>query len=99
LISLSVIAFSVDYINDEKFISRFIILVALFVMSINLFIFMPNLITLLLGWDGLGLVSFLLVVYYQTPRSLGAGIITLMTNRIGDALIISSIAFIIYQGH
>lgn len=99
LISLAVIAFSIDYINDEKFISRFIILVALFVASMNFLIFMPNLITLLLGWDGLGLVSFLLVVYYQTPRSLGAGIITLITNRIGDALIISSIAFIIHQGH
>ena len=99
LISLAVIAFSIDYINDEKFISRFIILVALFVASMNFLIFMPNLITLLLGWDGLGLVSFLLVIYYQTPRSLGAGIITLITNRIGDALIISSIAFIIHQGH
>lgn len=60
---------------------------------------MPNLITFLLGWDGLGLVSFLLVIFYQNPRSLGAGIITLITNRIGDALIISSIALLIYQGH
>lgn len=60
---------------------------------------MPNLVTLLLGWDGLGLVSFLLVIYYQNPRSLGAGIITLITNRIGDALIILSIAILVFQGH
>jgi len=99
LISFCVILFSIDYIQGEKFLSRFIILVALFVLSINLLIFMPNLITLLLGWDGLGLVSFLLVIFYQNPRSLGAGIITLITNRIGDALIISSIALLIYQGH
>lgn len=98
LIALSVIKFSYEYIAGEKYLSRFIILIFLFVLSINILIFMPNLIILLIGWDGLGLVSFLLVIYYQNPRSLSAGIITVLTNRIGDAFIIIAIALTLTSG-
>ena len=99
LISANVILFAHSYIAEDPFIPRFIILVLLFVASINFLIFIPNLITLLLGWDGLGLVSFLLVIYYQNRKSLGAGIITALTNRIGDALILISIAWALNLGH
>ena len=98
-ISANVIIFANSYIRDDPFIPRFTQLVLLFVASINFLIFIPNLITLLLGWDGLGLVSFLLVIYYQNAKSLGAGIITALTNRIGDALILISIAWTLNLGH
>lgn len=98
-ISINVIIFAISYIGEDKFIRRFIHLVLLFIASINLLIFIPNLITLLLGWDGLGLTSFLLVIYYQNNKSLGAGIITALTNRIGDALILLRIGWIINFGH
>lgn len=99
LISANVILFAHFYMAGDIFIRRFIYLVLLFVASINFFIFIPNLITLLLGWDGLGLVSFLLVIYYQNPKSLGAGIITALTNRIGDALILIAIAWALNLGY
>lgn len=99
IITLAVIRFSIDYINEEKFLQRFTLLVALFVASINFLIFTPNLITLLIGWDGLGLTSFLLVIFYQNPRSLGAGLLTALTNRLGDALIIVAIALTITNGN
>jgi NADH-ubiquinone oxidoreductase chain 5 len=54
---------------------------------------------LLLGWDGLGLTSFILVIYYQNPNSLAARIITALTNRLGDVAILLSIALTINQGH
>ena len=96
-ISANVMIFSHSYIREDLFINRFIHLVLLFVTSINLLIFLPNLMTLLLGWDGLGLVSFLLVIYYQNPKSLAAGMITALTNRIGDVLILLSIGWILQQ--
>lgn len=98
-IAANVIVFAHSYISTEIFLPRFTILVLLFVASINFLIFIPNLISLLLGWDGLGLVSFLLVIYYQNASSLGAGIITALTNRIGDALILLSIGWIINLGY
>ena len=36
----------------------------------------------MLRWDGLGLVSWLMVIYYQNVRSYGAGILTVLSNQI-----------------
>jgi len=85
--------------GDDKFINRFTVLVLLFVLSINILIFLPHLIILLLGWDGLGIVSFILVIYYQNPKSLAAGIITALTNRIGDVILLLAVAWTLNQGH
>lgn len=99
LISANVLSFSLIYMKSDIFINRFTLLVLLFVISINLLIFLPHIIILLLGWDGLGLTSFILVVYYQNSKSLAAGILTALSNRIGDALLLIAIAITINQGH
>lgn len=98
-ISANVIYFASRYIEGDKFNQRFRHTVLLFVASINLLIFIPNLICLLLGWDGLGIVSFVLVIYYQNPKSLAAGMITALINRVGDVMILLSIAIILNLGH
>ncbi len=94
-ISANVLLFSNTYINEDKHSGRFLIIILLFILSINLLIYIPNLIFLLIGWDGLGLVRFLLVIHYNAPRSVSAGYITLFTNRVGDTLIIVSIPLLI----
>nr|BDQ43506.1 NADH dehydrogenase subunit 5 [Metaphire sieboldi] len=99
LISANVLQFSTIYMKEDKFIDRFTVLVLLFVLSMNMLIFFPHLMILLLGWDGLGLVSFILVIYYQNPKSLAAGMITALTNRIGDVMLLLSIAWTLNQGH
>jgi len=99
IISANVLKFSTIYIKEDKFINRFTVLVLIFVLSINILIFLPHLIILLLGWDGLGIVSFILVIYYQNPKSLAAGIITALTNRIGDVILLLAIAWTLNQGH
>lgn len=98
-ISTNVLSFSKLYMSEDKFKNRFTVLVLLFVLSINILIFLPHFIILLLGWDGLGLVSFILVMYYQNPNSLAAAILTALTNRIGDVAILLAIAITINQGH
>lgn len=76
----------------------FIYIVLLFVLSINFLIYVPHLVFLLLGWDGLGLTSYLLVVYYQNDKSLGAGIVTALSNRVGDSFLILSICWCFLRG-
>ena len=88
VISYRVMLFSVSYISGDKKLEYFIYMVSLFVLSMNFLICVPNLIILLLGWDGLGLTSYILVIYYQNRKSMGAGMVTALTNRIGDAFLI-----------
>nr|YP_010936466.1 NADH dehydrogenase subunit 5 [Morula spinosa]WKW54919.1 NADH dehydrogenase subunit 5 [Morula spinosa] len=99
LISGCVMLFSSSYMSHDPFLKRFTWLVMLFVMSMNLLVFIPSLPALLLGWDGLGIVSFALVIYYQNMKSLGAGMLTVLANRIGDVMILISIGLLVLQGH
>nr|QTT61339.1 NADH dehydrogenase subunit 5 [Tritia neritea] len=99
LISGCVMMFSSSYMSHDPFLKRFVWLVMLFVLSMNLLVFIPSLPALLLGWDGLGIVSFALVIYYQNMKSLGAGMVTVLANRIGDVMILISIGILVLQGH
>nr|WEL32829.1 NADH dehydrogenase subunit 5 [Ptygomastax nihilsulcus] len=98
LISSMVIYYSTDYMINDKFFNRFILIVFLFIISMVFMIISPNMISILLGWDGLGLVSYLLVIYYQNNKSYNAGMLTVMSNRIGDVSILMSITFMLNYG-
>lgn len=95
-ISFNVIIFSINYIEIDKKNNLFTSIVLLFILSINILIFIPHIGFLLLGWDGLGIISFVLVIYYINNKSLRAGFITAFTNRIGDILLLLSIGLTIY---
>lgn len=92
MIAASVFYFSLFYISAEKFKSRFHICLLAFVFSIFVLIRGADFLTLLIGWDGLGVTSYLLVVYFNRVKSNNAGIITVLTNRVGDVAIIIFIA-------
>lgn len=80
--------------DDEVNYLRFVFLLARFVISIWFLIISPNLIRLLLGWDGLGLSSYALVIFYQSTESGRAGILTVLSNRVGDVAILIRIGLI-----
>lgn len=98
LISAIVLFYRGSYIARDKNINRFIFLVLAFVFSIGAMISRPNIIRILLGWDGLGLVSYALVIYYQNEKSSNAGILTVLSNRVGDVAILLRIALIFSSG-
>nr|YP_011034139.1 NADH dehydrogenase subunit 5 [Entricoplax vestita]WRI34033.1 NADH dehydrogenase subunit 5 [Entricoplax vestita] len=91
LISSSVLYYSGSYMSTDKSFNRFIYLVLAFVFSMSMMVLSPNLISILLGWDGLGLVSYALVIYYQNEKSANAGMLTVLSNRVGDVAILLSI--------
>nr|APC61779.1 NADH dehydrogenase subunit 5 [Papilio dardanus] len=98
MISSSVIYYSKSYMSSELNLNRFIILVLLFVSSMILLIISPNMISIFLGWDGLGLVSYCLVIYYQNIKSYNAGMLTALSNRIGDVMILMIISWMMNYG-
>nr|YP_010401677.1 NADH dehydrogenase subunit 5 [Symphoromyia crassicornis]UQU69100.1 NADH dehydrogenase subunit 5 [Symphoromyia crassicornis] len=98
LISSLVIFYSKEYMSGDMNINRFIMLVLMFVLSMMLLIISPNLISILLGWDGLGLVSYCLVIYFQNVKSYNAGMLTALSNRIGDVALLLAIAWMLNYG-
>nr|YP_009691881.1 NADH dehydrogenase subunit 5 [Nortia carinicollis]QEG58674.1 NADH dehydrogenase subunit 5 [Nortia carinicollis] len=97
-ISSMVIYYSEEYMLGDEYLYRFILLVVMFVLSMMLLIISPNLISILLGWDGLGLVSYCLVIYYQNVKSFNAGMLTALSNRVGDVALLISIAWMLNYG-
>uniref|UniRef100_UPI0030FEACF3 NADH dehydrogenase subunit 5 n=1 Tax=Amblyomma albolimbatum TaxID=1987572 RepID=UPI0030FEACF3 len=98
MISSMVIMYSNSYMNLDKNKNSFCFIVLLFVSSMIILILMPNMFMIILGWDGLGLVSYCLVIYYQSVNSYNSGMMTVISNRIGDVMIILSLIFFVNFG-
>nr|YP_010478442.1 NADH dehydrogenase subunit 5 [Orosius sp.]UVI59886.1 NADH dehydrogenase subunit 5 [Orosius sp.] len=98
-ISSMVVLYSKSYMGEYNYSSiRFLFLVLMFVLSMLLMILSPNLISIMLGWDGLGLVSYCLVIYYSSLKSYLAGMITCLINRLGDIGLLISIGWLFSYG-
>nr|DBA43891.1 TPA_asm: ND5 [Bombus personatus] len=100
LISSMIFFYSLSYmdLNDDFYVSRFYYLMLLFLMSMIFLILSPNMLTLLLGWDGLGLISYCLIIYYQKSLSFNSGMLTIILNRLGDASLLMIISFMMIFG-
>lgn len=98
MISSIILLYRYVYIMESKFIKRFIFLILLFVLSIVLIIIRPNIIRIIFGWDGLGLVSYCLIIFYQNYRSYNSGIVTILCNRVGDVGLLILIRLMIISG-
>nr|ADW41319.1 NADH dehydrogenase subunit 5 [Drosophila littoralis] len=98
MIASLVIYYSKEYMGGDINMNRFIMLVLMFVLSMMLLIISPNLVSILLGWDGLGLVSYCLVIYFQNIKSYNAGMLTALSNRIGDVALLLAIAWMLNYG-
>nr|AKG95410.1 NADH dehydrogenase subunit 5 [Cylisticus convexus] len=97
MISGSVLFYSGSYMNFNLNYRLFMLLVLMFVMSMFFLVFSLNLVSMMLGWDGLGIVSYILVVFYKNEKSSSAGMITALSNRVGDAALMLSIACFLEQ--
>nr|YP_010872795.1 NADH dehydrogenase subunit 5 [Laemobothrion atrum]WGU50359.1 NADH dehydrogenase subunit 5 [Laemobothrion atrum] len=99
IIALGVFSFSKSYMEGEIPIHRFEKTLLLFVFSMYIMISSKSLLLSLVGWDGLGLSSILLVMYYYSKSSLSAGTLTMVVNRLGDsALILASGSALCFLG-
>nr|QDI94115.1 NADH dehydrogenase subunit 5 [Vespula vulgaris]QDI94128.1 NADH dehydrogenase subunit 5 [Vespula vulgaris]QDI94141.1 NADH dehydrogenase subunit 5 [Vespula vulgaris]QDI94154.1 NADH dehydrogenase subunit 5 [Vespula vulgaris]QDI94167.1 NADH dehydrogenase subunit 5 [Vespula vulgaris] len=97
-ISSFVMTYSLSYMEGDKYIDRFFLLLMMFVLSMLFLIVCPNIMGLLLGWDGLGLISYCLVIYYQNTKSFNSGMITVLLNRVGDVGILMMISLLVILG-
>jgi len=84
------------YVGNSKI---FRILVLLFVTRMLLLINFTNLWIFIWGWDFLGVVSYILVINYQNQNSSNAGMITVLSNRVGDRFMIVRLSLLTLTGN
>ena len=95
LISFVVHVYSISYMSEEKDFKRFFSYIALFTFSMILLVMSNNLIQLFIGWEGVGLVSYLLIgFFYKKESAIKANLKAFLINRIGDMFFILGIAMI-----
>nr|YP_010872960.1 NADH dehydrogenase subunit 5 [Pheidole flavigaster]WGV34148.1 NADH dehydrogenase subunit 5 [Pheidole flavigaster] len=98
MISSMVILYSYVYMLGHLFIKRFIFLIMLFVFSMVLMIVSPNIFSIMFGWDGLGVVSYCLIIFYQNYSSYNSGMVTVLCNRVGDVGLLMVISLVMIKG-
>ena len=82
-ITFSVLLFSFSYIRVYP-VQNFIILYLWFVLRIFWLILNNNFYWIMFGWDGLGVVSFLLIIFYINYERVTNGLFNIFQNRLGD---------------
>lgn len=84
-IGFLIAVFAKGYMHGESGYFRFFAYVGLFLFSMTMLVMGDNLILLYLGWEGVGLCSYLLIgYYYDTPAARDAAKKAFLVNRIGD---------------
>lgn len=84
-IGFLITVFAAGYMKGEEGYWRFFAYLGLFIFSMTCLVMGENLIMLYLGWEGVGLCSYLLIgYYYQKPAAREAAKKAFLVNRIGD---------------
>src|SRR5512146_3058351 len=79
----------------EPMYSRFFAFISLFAFGMLTLVLSDNLLTLFVGWEIMGLCSYLLIgFWYAKPSAKDAAVKAFMTTRIGDVFMLLGIAFI-----
>jgi len=83
-ITWSIIQFSIWYIHEPNN-SLFFKYLTIFLISILFFLSANNLLQLIIGWEGIGIISFLLINWWHNRlEANSAAIQAIIYNRIGD---------------
>lgn len=97
-VSLFVHLYSIRYMKNDPHINRFMSYLSLFTFFMIILINRNNTLNLLIGWEGVGICSYLLINFWFTRTQANkAGIKAIIINRIRDTTLIIGIILIIVQ--
>ncbi len=84
-VSMLIHIYSAGYMAHDKTVPRFFAYLSLFTFAMLMLVTANNLLQLYFGWEGVGLVSYLLIGYwYERPAANAAAIKAFIVNRVGD---------------
>ena len=99
-VSLMVHIYTIGYMHDDDGYQRFFSYISLFTFSMLMLVMSNNFMQLFFGWEGVGVVSYLLIGFWYTrPTATFAALKAFLVNRIGDFGFVLGIAAILrYTG-
>ena len=99
-VSLMVHVYTIGYMHDDPGYQRFFSYISLFTFSMLMLVMANNFMQLFFGWEGVGLVSYLLIGFWYTrPSAVFANLKAFLVNRIGDFGFVLGIAAVLrYTG-
>ncbi len=88
--------YSTGYMSHDKSYARFFAYMNLFTFAMLILVMGSNLVVMFVGWEGVGLCSYLLIgFWYEKPSAANAGKKAFIVNRIGDAGFMLGIFFLV----
>ncbi len=89
--------FSIGYMSHDPRPSKYFAYLNFFLFNMLLLILGSNLLIMFIGWEGVGLCSYLLIGFWFTDREkAAAGMKAFVTNRIGDAGFLLGMFFLLF---
>ncbi len=84
-VSLAIHVYTIGYMADDPGYQRFFSYISLFTFSMLMLVMSNNFLQLFFGWEGVGLVSYLLIgFWYERPSAIYASLKAFIANRVGD---------------
>lgn len=94
-ISFLVHCYSLDYMKNDINILRFLSYLSLFTFFMLLLVSSANLVQLFIGWEGVGICSYLLINFWYTRvQANKAALKAVLVNKIGDCAFIFALGLI-----
>ncbi len=85
VVSTMIHIYSIGYMAHDKSIPRFMAYLSLFTFFMLMLVSADNFLQMFFGWEGVGLVSYLLIgFWYDRPSACRAAIKAFLVNRVGD---------------
>lgn len=92
--------YSCVYMYSDPFLSRFMSYLSLFTFFMFLLVSADNLLVLFMGWEGVGLCSYLLIGFWYTRAQAGkAATKAFIINKIGDLFLLTGISIVFMLFH
>ena len=88
--------YSIGYMAHDKGFARYFAYLNLFLFFMLVLVLGKNLVVMFVGWEGVGLASYLLIgFWFEDPEKTAAGMKAFVVNRVGDTGFVLA-AFLLY---